>query len=61
VIDPQHLSTQQPSTMREILKTLPPLSFEDKQVWADLEPEIKDSAPQERDWHDLFGLEEQTF
>ncbi|MEY3674282.1 MAG: hypothetical protein RJB47_990 [Pseudomonadota bacterium] len=47
--------------MREILKTLPPLSFEDKQVWADLEPEFKDSTPQERDSHDLFGLEEQTF
>lgn len=61
MIDPKYLSTQQPSTMREILKTLSPLSTEDKQVWADLEHEFKDSAPQEPDWHDLFGLEEQTF
>ena len=56
-----HLSTHQPRTLREILKTHPPLSAEDKHVWADLEPVFKDSAPQERDWHHLFGLKEQTF
>jgi hypothetical protein len=61
VTDLKHLSIHQPRTLREILKTHPPLSAEDKQVWADLEPEFKDSAPQERDWHHLFGLEEQTF
>lgn len=43
------------ATVRDILKNLPPLSPEAKQVWEQIEAQINDPAPQDRDWSTLLA------
>jgi antitoxin VapB len=45
------------ATVREILKSLPPLSQEARQEWERLEVQLVDPAPQERDWRALLTSE----
>jgi antitoxin VapB len=43
------------ATVRDILKSLPPLSQEARQEWEQVETQIDDPAPQDRDWSALLG------
>ncbi len=43
------------ATVRDILKNLPPLSPVAKQVWEQVEAQITDPAPQDRDWSALLA------
>ncbi|MBB1074915.1 AbrB/MazE/SpoVT family DNA-binding domain-containing protein [Rhodoferax sp. 4810] len=42
------------ATVRDILKTLPPLSPEARQEWALVEAQLDDPAPQDRAWQTLL-------
>ncbi len=41
-------------TVRDILEHLPPLSQQAKQAWAQVETQINDAMPQDRDWSTLL-------
>lgn len=43
------------ATVRDILKNLPPLSPEAKQAWEQVEAQINDPTPQDRDWSTLLA------
>lgn len=43
------------ATVRDLLKNLPPLSPAAKQVWEQVEAQINDPAPQDRDWSALLA------
>ncbi len=45
------------ATVRDILKSLPTLSQEARQEWEQVEAQIDDPAPQDRDWSAQFGSE----
>ena len=45
------------ATVRDILKSLPPLSQSARQAWEQVETQIDDPAPQNRDWSALLGSE----
>ena len=42
------------ATVRDILKSLPPLSQQARQEWEGMAAELLDPAPQERDWSALL-------
>jgi antitoxin VapB len=42
------------ATVRDILKSLPPLSPAARQAWGLIEPQLKDPTPQDRDWVELL-------
>lgn len=42
------------ATVRDILSNLPPLSPAAKQVWEQVEAQINDPVPQDRDWSALL-------
>jgi len=42
------------ATVRDMLKSLPPLSPEASQEWELVESELNDPAPQDRDWQSLL-------
>ena len=43
------------ATVRDILKSLPPLSPEASKEWELVEARLNDPAPQDRDWSALLG------
>jgi len=43
------------ATVRDLLKSLSPLSLEARQEWGLVETQIDDPAPQGRDWNALMG------
>jgi antitoxin VapB len=43
------------ATVRDILKSLPPLSPEASKEWELVEARLNDPAPQDRDWNALLG------
>jgi antitoxin VapB len=45
------------ATVRDILKSLPPLSQEALQEWERVEAKLIDPAPQDRDWGTLLASE----
>jgi len=45
------------ATVRDILKSLPPLSPAARQAWAQLETQLKDHTPQDRDWVELLAAD----
>lgn len=45
------------ATVRDILRNLPPLNPEAKQVWEQAEAQITDLDPQDRDWSALLAAD----
>lgn len=43
------------ATMRDLLKSLPPLSQEARQEWELMQAQLINLAPQDRDWNALMG------
>jgi len=41
-------------TVRDILENLPPLSPQASQLWTQVETQLQDAPPQERNWNDLL-------